>query len=167
MLLDERATIRPVQTEGLRRSYTRDEVLRLLGIGEGVLAKWEESGFVAPAREYSFRDLVALKTLRQLHRNRIRVERIRLILASLRARLRDVADPLAELKIYTDGRKVAVQVDGGKMEALSGQLLLDFDRTEIRRMLAFPAQPAQQTRAQEHAAREREAEQWFERVVEA
>lgn len=167
MLLDERATIRPVQTEGLRRSYTRDEVLRLLGIGEGVLAKWEESGFVAPAREYSFRDLVALKTLRQLHRNRIRVERIRLILASLRARLRDVANPLAELKIYTDGRKVAVQVDGGKMEALSGQLLLDFDRTEIRRMLAFPAQPAQQTRAQEHAAREREAEQWFERGVEA
>jgi tetratricopeptide (TPR) repeat protein len=141
--------------------------LRLLGIAEGVLAKWEEFGFIAPALEYGFQDLVALKTLRKLRRNRISAERIRLILASLRSRLSHVSDPLAELKIFTDGRRVAVQVDGGKMEALSGQLLLDFDRDEIRRMLEFPSRPAEQTQANERAARARDAETWFERGVEA
>jgi len=165
--MDPRATIRPVQAEGIRRSYTRDEVLRLLGIGESVLAQWEESGFVLRASEYGFRDLVALKSLRQLRRRHIRVDRIRLILASLRSRLTHIADPLAELKIFTDGRKVAVQTDGGKMEAISGQLLLDFDRDEIRRMLSFPSHPAEQTHASEQAARALEAESWFERGVEA
>ena len=141
--------------------------MRLLGIGEGVLANWEASGFIAPAREYGFRDLVALKTLRQLRHRHIGVARIRLILYSLRSRLTHIADPLAELKIFTDGRKVAVQVDGGKMEALSGQLLLDFDRDELRRMLAFPSRPAEQTEQLERAARTLEAETWFERGVEA
>jgi len=141
--------------------------LRLLGIGESVIVQWEESGLIPRASEYGFRDLVALKTLRQLRRNHIRVDRMRLILAALRTRLSHIADPLAELKIFTDGRRVAVQVDGGKMEALSGQLLLDFDRDEIRRMLAFPSLPAEQTHASEQAARALEAETWFERGVEA
>ena len=156
-----------MQADGPRRSYSREEVLRLLNLSEGVLARWEECGFVAPALEYGFRDLVALKTLRELRRNRFRVERIRMILASLRARLSHVSDPLTELKIFSDGRRVGVQVDGRKMEALSGQLLLDFDREAIRRMLEFPSRPAEATEAREQATRSSEAETWFERGVEA
>jgi len=156
-----------VQADGPRRSYSREEVLRLLNLSEGVLVRWEECGFIAPALEYGFRDLVALKTLRELRRNRFRVERIRMILASLRARLSHVKDPLTELKIFSDGRRVGVQVDGRKMEALSGQLLLDFDREEIRRMLEFPSRPAEATEAREQASRSNEAESWFEKGVEA
>ncbi|MBA3976200.1 MAG: hypothetical protein C0504_18490 [Candidatus Solibacter sp.] len=156
-----------MQAESLSRSYTRDQVLRLLGVTESVLVRWEEHGFVAQAREYGFRELVALRTLRELRRNRIRVERIRLILAALRSRLRDVDDPLADLKIFTDGRKVTVQVGGGKMEPISGQLLFDFDRAEIRRMLEFPASRPAQTQAREQASRALEAESWFEKGVNA
>jgi tetratricopeptide (TPR) repeat protein len=157
----------PVQAESLSRLFTRDQVLRLLGVNESVLVRWEEQGFVQPAREYGFRELVALRTLRELRRSRIRVERIRLILAALRSRLRDVDDPLADLKIFTDGRRVSVQVGSGKMEPLSGQLLLDFDRAEIRRMLEFPASRPAQTQARELAARAQEAEAWFEKGVAA
>lgn len=156
-----------MQAESLGRSFSREQVLRLLGVAESVLVRWEEQGFVAPAREYGFRELVALRTLRELRRNRIRVERIRLILAALRSRLRDVDDPLADLKIFTDGRRVSVQVGGRKMEPLSGQLLLDFDRAEIRRMLEFPASRPAATLARESAARSIEAESWFEKGVEA
>lgn len=156
-----------MQAESLSRSYTREQVLRLLGVKENVLVRWEEQGFVTAARQYGFRELVALRTLRELRRNRIRVERIRLILAALRSRLRDVDDPLADLKIFIDGRKVAVQAGGGKMEPLSGQLLLDFDCAEIRRMLEFPASRPAETHAREKAARAREAESWFEKGVEA
>ncbi|MBI4891108.1 MAG: tetratricopeptide repeat protein, partial [Acidobacteria bacterium] len=71
-----------------------------------------------------------------------------------------------ELKIDTDGRRLAVQVDGRKMEALSGQMLLDFDREEIRRLLQFPGKRAEETLSEAMAARQKEALQWFERGVE-
>ncbi len=118
-----------------KASYTREEVCRLLGIREAVLEDWEENGFVARAEAYAFRDLVALKTLRQLRARRMPAARIRMILQSLRAKLGHVADPLRELKIFTDGRRLAVQVDGQKMEPLTGQILLDFDQEEIQRLL--------------------------------
>jgi tetratricopeptide (TPR) repeat protein len=149
-----------------KASYTRDEVCRLLGIRESVLEDWEENGLVPRAELYAFKDLVALKTLRQLRARRMPVARIRLILDSLRARLRHIADPLQELKIFTDGRRLAVQVDGKRMEPLTGQLLLDFDQEEIRRLLEFPSKRAERTLQLEMEKRMREAEQWFERGVE-
>lgn len=149
-----------------KAEYTRDEVCRLLGIREAVLEDWEEHGFVARAEHYAFKDLVALKTLRQLRARRMPAARIRLILESLRSKLRHVADPLQELKIFTDGRRLAVQVDGQRMEPLTGQLLLDFDQDELRRLLEFPSKRAERTLAQEMEHRMREAEQWFERAVE-
>lgn len=156
----------PVPEMPPKRSYTRDEVCRLLGMREAVLEDWESHGFVPRAEEYAFGDLVALKTLRQLRARRVRVERIRLILNSLRAKLSHVHDPLSELKIFTDGRRLAVQVDGRKMEPVTGQLLLDFDREEIRRLLQFPGKRAEDTLNQAIAVRQREAVEWFERGVE-
>jgi len=141
-------------------------VCRLLGIRESVLEDWEENGFVPRAEQYAFKDLVALKTLRQLRARRMPAARIRLILESLRSKLRHIADPLQELKIFTDGRRLAVQVDGHRMEPLTGQLLLDFDQDELRRLLEFPSKRAERTLAQEMEHRMREAEQWFERAVE-
>lgn len=149
-----------------KASYTRDEVCRLLGIRQSVLEDWEDNGFVPRAACYAFKDLVALKTLRQLRARRMPAARIRLILDSLRSKLRHVADPLQELKIFTDGRRLAVQVDGHRMEPLTGQLLLDFDKDELRRLLDFPSRRAEHTLAREMENRMREAEQWFERAVE-
>jgi tetratricopeptide (TPR) repeat protein len=156
----------PVSGGPPKADYTRDEVCRLLGIRESVLEDWEENGFVPRAEHYAFKDLVALKTLRQLRARRMPAARIRLILESLRSKLRHIADPLQELKIFTDGRRLAVQVDGRKMEPLTGQLLLDFDQDELRRLLEFPSRRAERTLALEMEHRMREAEQWFERAVE-
>ncbi len=160
------ATIERVSGADPKASYTRDEVCRLLGIRESVLEDWEEHGFVPRAETYAFKDLVALKTLRQLRARRMPATRIRLILDSLRTKLRHVGDPLQELKIFTDGRRLTVQVDGRRMEPLTGQLLLDFDQEEIQRLLEFPAKRAERTLQQEMEKRMREAEQWFERGVE-
>lgn len=149
-----------------KRSYSRDEVCRLLGIRESVLDQWEERGFVACLEQYGFLDMVALKALRQLRARRIRPDRIRRILDALAVRLGNVQDPLRELKIFIDGRRLSVQVDGRKMEPVSGQLLLDFDKEEIRRLLQFPGKHAEATHAGEEASRQRESGKWFERGVE-
>jgi tetratricopeptide (TPR) repeat protein len=147
------------------REYTRVEACRLLKISRTVLATWERHGFVAPAEHYAFREIVALTSLAQLRRNRVRPERIRRIIDTLRARLAHVQNPLAELKVFCDGRRVSVQVDGRKMEPLTGQLLLDFDRETLRRLLEFPAAPSAQTAALAAEATKRQAEAWFEKGV--
>src|SRR5208337_551527 len=147
------------------REYTREEVCRLLRISDAVLETWERHGFVAGRKQYFLRDLVALKTLAQLRKNRVRPERIRRILDSLLARLAGVRDPLSELRIYCDGRRISVQVEGRRIEPLSGQLLLDFDREAIRRLLEFPTAPAAQAEALAAEARKRQAESWFEKGV--
>jgi tetratricopeptide (TPR) repeat protein len=155
-----------VPVEAPKRSYKRHEVCRLLNIRESALEQWEEHGFIARAECYEFRDLVALRTLKELRAKRVRPERIRMVLASLRLKLNGVRNPLQELKIYTDGRRLSVQVDGSKMEAVSGQLLLDFDAVEIRRLLAFPSQRAEETLAAAMEEKRRQARVWFERGIE-
>ena len=74
-----RARIAEVIEPSPAREYTREEVCRLLRISRTVLATWERQGFVPPAEHFGFRDLVALKSLAQLRRNRVRPERIRRI----------------------------------------------------------------------------------------
>ncbi len=46
------------------------------------------------------------------------------------------------------------------MEAVSGQLLLDFDRAELKSLLSFPREPEP---VRSSAARQQEAEAWFEK----
>lgn len=152
--------------EAPKRSYDRHEVLRLLNLRENALEQWEEHGFIARLERYEFRDLVSLRTLKELRGKRVRPERIRMVLASLRQKLNGVHDPLQELKIYTDGRRLSVQVDGAKMEAVSGQLLLDFDAVEIKRLLAFPSQRAEETIAAALEEKRRQSRIWFDRGIE-
>ena len=153
-------------SEAPKRSYDRDEVCRLLALQERSLSQWEEHGFIARLERYEFRDIVALRTLKELRGKRVRPERIRMVLASLRQKLNGITDPLQELKIFSDGRRLSVQVDGTKMEPVSGQLLLDFDAVEIKRLLTFPSQRAEETLAATLEQKRREARVWFERGVE-
>jgi tetratricopeptide (TPR) repeat protein len=153
-----------VNGEGPKHRYTRKEVCRLLELPPTVLDNWEQRGFIEQREDYGFADLIALRTLLQLRRARIRADQVREILDSLRVKLRHVAHPLRELKVSVDGRRVAVQVDGQKMEPLSGQLLLDFDRAELNRLLRFPSRKGEEARAE--SQRRREAEEWFDRGLE-
>jgi len=52
------------------------------------------------------------------------------------------------------------------MEPVTGQLLLDFDREELRRLLQFPGKRAEDTLAEALATRQREATHWFEKAIE-
>ncbi len=77
-------------------------------------------------------------------------------------RLKHIENPLTELKLYADGKKVRVEIDGKAEDAESGQLMLNFDKTELRRMLAFPAKDP----AAEDRERRATAERWFQRGLE-
>jgi tetratricopeptide (TPR) repeat protein len=148
-----------------KQSYSRAEVCRLLGVSPRRLSSWERQNLIPRLEVFGFSDLVALRTLSRLHENHVPAPRIREAAAALRSRLRDVTDPLRELKIYADGRKVTVQIGPHRMEPVSGQLLLDFDQEELNKLRSFPGSREPQPR-KSLAARQHEAALWFEKALE-
>ncbi len=142
------------------QAYTRKDVRRVLGISEQQLRSWEKQELVPRLEQYAFSDLIALRSLQKLRQNRVPATRIRRAVSALREKLEGIANPLKELKIVCEGKEVAVLLDGQKMEAVSGQLLLDFDRAELKSLLSFPRE---REPVRNSAARQQEAEAWFEK----
>ncbi len=143
-----------------KQSFSRKDVQRMLGISERQLRRWEQQELVPRQDEFGFTDLIALRSLQKLRQSRVPTQSIRRAVRALRQKLGAGEDPLKELKIFSEGRKVAVVLEGQKMEPVSGQLLLDFDAEELSRLLSFPAD--RETPA-ESAHRLRAAEEWFEK----
>jgi tetratricopeptide (TPR) repeat protein len=155
-----------VPAPATKQAYSREEVRRLLDVSERQLRSWERQKFVSASGSFTFSDMLALRTLIGLRQSKIPATQIRKALDALRARLRDVHNPLTELKIYSRGKKIHVQFAGQQMEPLSGQLLLDFDEAEISKLLSFPGHAARgNPGAHKHKLR-LEAEQWFEKGLE-
>ena len=138
-----------------KEKYSRADVLRQFGLSERQLRSWEHQELIPPSETYSFSDLIAIQTIVKLRENRIQPKQIGRALASLRRKLA-IDQPLSELRIVSNGRKIAVHIAGQKMEAISGQILLDFEASETGGLAAFPGRKAD-------AGRIREAEIWFQR----
>ena len=134
----------------------------MLVISEQQLRGWQRQGFVPPADTFSFSDLIALRALQKLRENRIPSKQIGRALVSLKQKLSDVTSPLSELKIVSNGRSIAVHIAGQRMEAISGQMLFDFDTAEISAVRAFP----QSAKANRSVVDEKQAELWFQRGLE-
>jgi tetratricopeptide (TPR) repeat protein len=142
-----------------REEYSRADIRRKFGVTERQLRSWESQKLISPAETYSFSDLLALQTLLKLREKRISVRQIGRALASLRSKLAGVTQPLSELRIVSDGRKIAVHVAGQKMEALTGQILLDFEADGVAGIRSFPDRKST-------ANRIRESEEWFQKGLE-
>jgi Tfp pilus assembly protein PilF len=141
--------------------YSRDAVRRKLGVSEQQLRAWERSGLVEATERYSFSDLIELKTLTMLREKRIGNKRIGQALESLRRRLPRIKRPLSELRIVSDGRTISVVMPGEKMEAITGQMLLDFETAELGEVRTFPGRLRDNS-----AQRLKEAETWFQKGLE-
>jgi tetratricopeptide (TPR) repeat protein len=144
--------------------YSREEVRRMLNITERQLRSWEKQNLIPRQQTFVFSDLIALRTLVGLRANRVSTSQIRRAVAAIREKLSGVSDPLKELKIISEGKKITVQVAGGKMDPMSGQLLLDFDQEELKKMLSFPRK-AEQRGTATSAIRQFEAVLWFEKAL--
>ena len=141
------------------QTFSREAARRLLRISEKQLRSWEQQKLVQPAAEYGFRELLALRTLIKLRASRVAPQTIRRAIQALIQKLRGVEDPLTELSLYADGKRIRVELEGRAMEAESGQLILNFKQVELNRLLEFRVQENPQ------AVRDLrlEAEHWFQR----
>lgn len=101
--------------------YTSRVVSAIAGVTPRQLHHWDTTGFVKPsvaeargygsARLYSFVDLVQLKTAKTLRDGGISLQKLRKVVAYLRAQLPGIKEPFAELALLTDGETVFVLTD--------------------------------------------------------
>lgn len=132
--------------------FTRREVQRILDVTEKQLDYWERLRIVTPRKGkgekfYEFRDLISLRTAKQLIEQGVPANRLRRSLAALQQKLSEVQAPLTELRILSDGKDIVVERDGARLEPLSGQFVLNFDTRQLNDKVRFMP--------------ERNAEEWF------
>ena len=142
-----------------KEEYSRADVRRKFGLSERQLRSWERQRLIPAASSYSFSDLIAFQTLIKLRENKISSREILRALESLREKLGWVKQPLSELRVVSDGGRIAVQLSGQKMEAISGQILFDFDASELGGIKNFPERKPKFNRSHE-------SEAWFQKGLE-
>jgi Tfp pilus assembly protein PilF len=140
----------------LNQRFTRREVARIVGVSERQLRYWERLRLVRPRarwgqRFYSFGDLAASRTIREITAQRVPARRLRRALVALVELTGQDPGPLSALRVFPRGRQVVVVPPTGThppIEPLTRQLGLP---------LGGRSQPGKV-----RAIITRTAEQWFE-----
>jgi tetratricopeptide (TPR) repeat protein len=127
-----------VAAKASREECSRAGVRRQFGLTERQLQSWERLDLIPAAQSYSFSDLIAIQTLAKLRESRIPARQICRALASLRSKLEGVKQPLSEVRIVADNRKITVRIAGQRMEAITGQILFDFEAEDQGGVRSFP-----------------------------
>ena len=117
--------------------YTRREFQRILDVTDKQLIYWERLQLVSPRKSgdekyYDFRDLITLRTAKQLIEKGVSASRLKRSIVALHQKLGEVQSPLTELRIRSNGRDVIVEQAGMHLEPISGQILLNFDTRELQ-----------------------------------
>jgi tetratricopeptide (TPR) repeat protein len=131
-----------VNGDANEQAFSRREARRLLNVTERQLRSWEKQKLITPAESYGFADLLALRAIVKLRDSKVSPARLRRALSAIREKLQDISNPLVELKVFSEGKSVRVQLGRQTMEPLTGQLVLDFDTPELKSLVSFPRGPA-------------------------
>jgi tetratricopeptide (TPR) repeat protein len=133
----------------MNRLLSTAEVTRLLGLDERRIREWARSGLCRPLRRgrryaFSFQDLVVLRAGKALLEAGVPSARIRRAVAAL---TRDLPKhrSLSGLRIFADGKDVAVRLAGERWQPATGQQLFEFEVDQLAELVeqkrAAPATP--------------------------
>jgi tetratricopeptide (TPR) repeat protein len=119
-----------------RAHYSTRDAARILQTTEPEVRTWAKMGGVVPERgsgpdaEFTFQQLLLLRTTRGLLQAGIPARRVRRIWSSLRRQL-DGDLPLTSIRIYADGDRAVAWDGNAPWQPDSGQFLLDFEGGEL------------------------------------
>jgi len=128
------------------KRFTTHEVAKILALPEERIRSCIRAGFLRPERgpgrqfQFTFQDLLLLKTTKGLLDSRVPVKRIRRLLASLRRQLPD-GQQLSSLTIYADGHRVVAWDGTARWQPDSGQFLFNFEVNKVAEQVALPVAP--------------------------
>jgi tetratricopeptide (TPR) repeat protein len=147
------------------KGYTTRDVARLLGLTVAQVRAFAGDGFLTPGRgprselQFSFQDLVILRTAKGLVAAKIPTGRIRRALRRLRQEL-PRGRSLAELRIAAEGDRIVVSDGMTAWNPESGQVQLEFAVSDLATRAAPIARRAAQ--AARRAEDDFDTEAWYE-----
>jgi len=138
---------------GTMDRYSPEDVQRILGLTSKQLERWDRLRLVSAQKEdgeryYDFRDLIGLRTIKQLLEKGVTANRLQKAVSALREKLERVDTPLSQLRILSDGKDVLVAQGTGRLEPVSGQFVLNFETRELQESVRV-------------ITKERSAEEWL------
>lgn len=121
---------------GATDRFSPEDVQRIVGVTRKQLDHWDRLGLVSPQTDrdshyYDFRDLIGLRTIKQLTEKGVSANRLQRALSALNEKLAQVQTPLSQLRILSDGKDVLVEQGAARLEPLSGQFVLNFETREL------------------------------------
>ena len=159
----------------MAKAHSLKNVRDMLGLSATTVSRLVDAGFVTPGRgprneyQFSFQDVVLLRTAHRLQSAKIPPRKIVKALTSLREQLPEQL-PLTGLRISAVGNDVAVHAGGVQWDAESKQMLLDFEVAPAGSTVALiareldaepaapPARPAATSNADAQLTQARELE---------
>ena len=147
-------------------AFTRKEVCRLLKVELRQLKSWERQRLIPELAQYKFRDLLKLKRLVKLRQDKANPRLVKQAMDTLEGYLKDAPEMSEDVQVYTEGRRVRIQMGRQKMEADSGQLLFDFEAEEISKLLQLPGTQQNAGKIATKLRNKLEADRWFEHALE-
>ena len=145
--------------------FTTGEVAKILDLPGARVRSFVRAGFLAPSRgrrkqlEFTFQDLLLLKTAKGLLSSRVPAKNVLRMLSSLKRQLPDDRH-LATIKIYADGRRVVAWDGRARWQPDSGQFVFNFEAHDIAQKLNI-SRPAPKPSKQKLTA-----EYWFSLALE-
>lgn len=107
--------------------FSRQDVLRILGIRAAQFGAWERSGLIPQKSSYSFPEMVQLRKLRDLAASHISAARIRASVDAMQS-VSGMAQPLLQAQALRTGSRLTFRVNDGVVDPITGQFVFDFDR---------------------------------------
>jgi tetratricopeptide (TPR) repeat protein len=127
--------------------FTTRRAAKILGLSEQRIRWCVGTGFLSPFRgpgrrfQFTFQDLLLLKTAKGLLESRVSLKRVRRMLASLKRQLPDDRH-LTSVTIYADGKRIVAWGGATRWQPDSGQFLFNFEAQAIAARVALPPVPA-------------------------
>src|SRR5580693_9291059 len=128
--------------------YSIRDVARILAVQESRLRYWMQTGFVGPTVRkggrfyYTFRDLLAVKTAKDLVAAGLSVQLVRKNVDALRRALPDDTHAASRLRLCSDGETLVALADDVAFEPVGGQVVMAFTvpafGAHVRETLALP-----------------------------
>ncbi|MFM0137845.1 tetratricopeptide repeat protein [Caballeronia grimmiae] len=141
----------------------------MLGVSRGVVDGLIELGLVTPSRgprnslRFTFQDVVLLRTALQLRTSNTSPRKLRDALARLKRELPNEL-PLSGIRVAAQGNEIVVKTGPTRWDAVTGQMLLDFEVAEVGgEVVLLDATPERKSAA---AAQARERYELAEQLME-
>jgi tetratricopeptide (TPR) repeat protein len=128
--------------------YSIRDVSRILAVQEARLRYWMQTGFVGPTVRkggrfyYTFTDLVAVKSAKDLLAADVTLQAARKAVTSLKKALPGDTHPASKLRVCSDGQTIVALADDVAFEPVGGQVVMAFSLAtfgeHVTEVLAMP-----------------------------